>query len=217
MTQRSHRLLALFTLVFSLMLNHPVAAAGQAPDVLVKSVTEEVLGIVRQDKAIQAGDPKKTLDLVDAKVLPHFDFTRMTALALGRQWRSATPEQKATLTEEFRTLLVRTYANALTQFKDYQISYKPLKSKPEDVEVTVRTEVRKPGSQPDAVDYSLAMTDGEWKVFDVVVAGVSLITSYRDSFGEQVKADGIDGLIASLKAKNAQNAQSEGQLARQRK
>jgi len=179
--------------------------AVTAPDVMVKEVSDEVLEIVRTDKTIQSGDMTKALQLIDAKILPHFDFTRMTALALGRDWRSATPEQRKNLTAEFRTLLVRSYANALTRFKDYQISFKPLKMQPGDTDVIVRTDVRKAGQQPDSVDYSLYLKDGEWKVFDVAVAGVSLITSYRDAFGQEVKASGIDGLIASLKSKNAQN------------
>jgi phospholipid transport system substrate-binding protein len=179
--------------------------AAQAPDAMVKEVSDEVLDIVRNDKAIQSGDMSKALQLIDAKILPHFDFTRMTALALGRDWRSATPEQRKNLTTEFRTLLVRSYANALTRFKDYQITFKPLKMQPNDTEVIVRTDVRKAGQQPDSVDYSLYLKDGEWKVFDVAVAGVSLITSYRDAFGQEVKTGGVDGLIASLKSKNAQN------------
>lgn len=182
--------------------------AEEAPDALIKRVSDEVLTLVRQDKSIQSGDAKKTLDLIDAKVLPNFNFTRMTSLALGRDWRSATPAQRTALTGEFRTLLVRSYANALTRFKDYQITIKPLKTGASDADAIVRTTVRKAGSAPDTVDYSLEKKDGQWKVYDVAVAGVSLITSYRDSFGQEVKASGIDGLIASLKAKNAKNAAS---------
>lgn len=185
-------------------------AADEAPDAQIKRVSDEVLTIVRQDKAIQAGDSKKTLELIDAKVLPNFDFTRMTSLALGRDWRSASPAQRTALTAEFRTLLVRSYANALTKFKDYQIAVKPLKLAAADSDVVVRTTVRKAGSAPDTVDYSLGKKDGQWKVYDVAVAGVSLITSYRDSFGQEVKANGVDGLIASLKTKNAQNAAGNG-------
>ncbi|WP_417068228.1 MlaC/ttg2D family ABC transporter substrate-binding protein [Niveibacterium terrae] len=198
-------LFARFLAVLLLATSLP-ALAEEAPDAQIKRVSDEVLTIVRQDKSIQAGDTKKTLDLIDAKVLPNFDFTRMTSLALGRDWRSATPAQRAALTAEFRTLLVRSYANALTKFKDYQIAVKPLKLAAGDSDVVVRTTVRKAGSSPDTVDYSLEKKDGQWKVYDVAVAGVSLITSYRDSFGQEVKAHGVDGLLASLKTKNAQNA-----------
>ncbi len=183
-----------------------LALAATAPDELIRSVATDVQTIVRQDKAIQSGDMRKTLELIDAKVLPNFDFARMTSLAVGRDWRSATPAQKAELTAEFRTLLVRSYANAIVRFKDYQLTVKPLKLKPEDTEVTVRTEVRKAGSPPDSVDYTLYKKGEEWKVYDVAVAGVSLITNYRDAFGEEIKAGGIDGLIKSLRSKNAQNA-----------
>ena len=183
-----------------------IAMAAETPDALIKSVSEEVLTIVRQDKAIQSGDMKKTLELIDAKVLPNFDFEAMTSLAVGRNWRSATPEQKTALTAEFRTLLVRSYANALNRFKDYQITYLPLKSQPGDTEVTVRTTVRKAGQQPDSVDYAVHQKDGTWKVFDVTVAGASLITAYRDEFAQDVKNGGIAGLIASLKTTNANNA-----------
>ncbi len=182
------------------------ALAATAPDELIRTVATDVQAIVKQDKAIQSGDMRKTLELIDAKVLPNFDFARMTSLAVGRDWRSATPAQKTDLTAEFRTLLVRSYANAIVRFKDHQITVKPLKLKPEDTEVTVRSEVRKAGSQPDSVDYTLYKKGEEWKVYDVAVAGVSLITNYRDAFGEEIKAGGIDGLIKSLRTKNAQNA-----------
>jgi len=182
------------------------AMAAAAPDEMIKGVGDEVLAIIKSDKAIQAGDQQKSLALIDEKVLPHFDFGRMTSLAVGREWRNASAEQKTALTTEFRTLLVRSYANALNRFKDYQISFKPLKMKDGDTDVVVRTEVRKAGAQPDSVDYSVYLKNGEWKVYDVAVAGVSLITSYRDSFGQEIKASGIDGLIASLKTKNSQNS-----------
>lgn len=183
-----------------------IARAAQAPDELIRDVATDVQNIVRQDKAIQSGDMRKTLELIDAKVLPNFDFGRMTSLAVGREWRNATPAQKTDLTAEFRTLLVRSYANAIVRFKDYQITVKPLKLKADDTEVTVRSEVRKAGTQPDSVDYTLYKKGEDWKVFDVAVAGVSLITNYRDSFGEEIKANGIDGLIKSLHTKNTQNA-----------
>lgn len=181
-------------------------AGDAAPDVLVKGVTNDVLAIVRQDKAIQAGDTRKAIDLVEAKVLPHFDFRRMTALAVGRDWRQASPEQQDQLTEAFKTMLVRTYSNALTQYRDQVIDFKPLRAQPEDTDVQVRTEVKQPGAKPVQIDYSLEKTASGWKVYDVVVAGVSLVTNYRGSFSQEIRAGGVDGLIKALQAKNKELA-----------
>jgi phospholipid transport system substrate-binding protein len=172
------------------------------PDELVRDVSNEVLNIVRKDKAIQAGDTNRILTLVDEKVLPHFDFRRMTGLAVGPQWRSASPQQQERLITAFRILLVRTYSNALTQYRDQTIEFKPLRARPDEKRVRVNTEIRQPGGRPIAIDYSLEQTDKGWKVFDVSVAGVSLVTNYRGSFGDEINAKGIDGLIASLEAKN---------------
>jgi len=178
------------------------AEPAGAPDALVRDVTNEVLTIVRQDKAIQGGDTRKVLQLVDEKVLPHFNFRRMTMLAVGRDWRSASPEQQQALTDSFRTLLVRTYSNALTQYRDQTIDFKPLRMAPTDTSVQVRTEVRQPGAQPIGIDYMLEKGDGGWKVFDVIVAGVSLVTNYRGSFSQEIRTGGVDGLIRSLQEKN---------------
>ena len=178
------------------------AAAQQGPDVLVREVTNEVLEIVRADKAIQAGDTHRVMELVDAKVLPHFDFRRMTMLAVGRDWRDASPEQQTRLTEAFRTLLVRTYSNALTQYRDQTIDFKPTRFAAADTRVQVRTEVRQSGAQPIGIDYMLEKSDAGWKVFDVIVAGVSLVTNYRGSFSQEIRSGGVDGLIKSLEAKN---------------
>ena len=175
-----------------------------APDALVKSVTDDVITIVRQDKAIQSGDTRKAVELVETKVLPYFDFAHMTRLAVGKDWKQANADQKAVLTNEFKTLLVRTYSNALTQYRNQQIDFKPLKAKPEDTDVLVRTEVRQPGAKPVQIDYNLEKQGDNWKVYDVMVAGVSLVTNYRDSFGQEVRSGGIDGLIKSLKDKNKQ-------------
>ncbi|WP_374263886.1 phospholipid-binding protein MlaC [Zoogloea sp.] len=194
----------LATLVLGLGLQAAAFAQSVAPDTLVKGVTDDVIAIVRQDKAIQSGDTRKAVDLVESKVLPYFDFAHMTRLAVGKDWRQATPEQKAALTQEFKNLLVRTYSNALTQYRNQQIDFKPLKAKPEDTDVVVRTEVRQPGAKPVQIDYSLDKQGDSWKVYDVMVAGVSLVTNYRDSFGQEVRAGGIDGLIKSLKDKNKQ-------------
>ncbi len=172
------------------------------PDVLVKNVTEEVLTIVRQDKDLQNGNTKKAVALVETKVLPHFNFTRMTGLALGRDWNKATPDQKRVLTQEFRTLLVRTYSNALTAYRDQTVEYKPFKMAPGDTDVTVRTQVNQKRGKPIQLDYVLEKEADGWKVYDVVVAGVSLVTNYRSSFSQEVHSNGMDGLIKMLQAKN---------------
>lgn len=176
--------------------------AQEAPDVLIQHVTEDVLEIVRKDKDIQNGNANKAIELVDKKVLPHFNFQHMTALAVGKEWRKATPQQQQQLTAEFKTLLVRTYSNALTSYKNQKVVYKPFKMNPGDADVLVRTEVLQPGSKPVQLDYSLEKLDAGWKVYDVVVAGISLVTNYRDQFGQEIRNGGIDGLIASVAAKN---------------
>ena len=178
------------------------ASAQQAPDVLVREVTKEVLEIVRADEALRAGEKQRVMALVDAKVLPHFDFRRMTMLAVGRDWRDATAEQQARLTEAFRTLLVRTYSNALTQYRDQTVSFMPARFAATDKRVQVRTEVHQSGAQPIGIDYMLEKSDTGWKVFDVIVAGVSLVTNYRNSFASEVRSGGVDGLLKSLEAKN---------------
>lgn len=178
------------------------AFAQPAPNDLVQQVTEEVLEIVRKDRDIQNGSTAKVIDLVDKKVLPHFNFTRMTALAVGKDWRKASPQQQQQLSGEFKTLLVRTYANALTGYRDQKIVYKPFRMKPEETDVLVRTEVQQPGAKPIQLDYSLERQDSTWKVYDVTVAGISLVTNYRDQFGQEVRNGGIDGLIATIAAKN---------------
>src|SRR6266851_2830972 len=194
-----------FYLLFALLV--PLAQAQQlAPDVLVKSITEEVVAILKKDKDIQAGDSKKAADVIESKIVPHFNFIRMTRIAMGRNWRVASPEQQKELADEFKTLVVRTYSTALANYRDQQIDYKPLRAKPEDVEVTVRSEVKQSGSsQPVAIDYEMEKTPNGWKVYDVKVGGVSLVTTYRDTFTSEVKERGVDGLIKSLAAKNRQS------------
>lgn len=178
------------------------AFAQDAPDALVKRVADETVQAIRADPRIIAGDPVRVREVIETKLLPHFDFARMTALAMGRNWSRATPEQQQRLTNEFRTLLVRTYSNALTQYRDEQIVTKPLRVEPNASEVTVRTEVVRSGRPPVQIDYGMAKTPEGWKSFDVIVGGVSLVTNYRDEFNEQVRAGGIDGLINTLAAKN---------------
>lgn len=182
----------------------PCAQAQQTPDALVKSVTDEVLDIIRKDKDIKAGSTKRAIELVEQKVLPHFNFARMTALAVGKDWRQATPEQQKVLTVEFRDLLVRTYSNALIAYKNETVDYRPFKIQPGETDVTVRTQIHQAGArQPITLDYSLEKNGNAWKVYDVVVAGVSLVTNYRSSFATEIRNGGIDGLIKTLKAKNA--------------
>ena len=187
------------------------ASASDAPDVLVRNVTEDMLKSMRQDKDIQAGNLKRAAEMIDAKVLPHFNFKRMTSLAVGKDWRQATPAQKERLAAEFRTLLLRTYSNAIVSYRNQTIDYKPFRMQPADAEAVVRTSVNQPGGKPIQLDYFLAKDGDAWKVFDVVVAGVSLVTNYRDAFGQEIRANGIDGLINSLAAKNqGQESKADG-------
>jgi len=180
----------------------PLALAQEAPDVLVKRIAEETLAAIRADKDLQAGNPVKVKELIETKLVPHFDTMRMTALAMGRNWRAAGPEQQKELTEQFKTLLIRTYSNALTNYRDNKMSYQPLRANPGDTDVTVRTQVTRPGQAPVPIDYSMEKTPEGWKAYDVVVAGVSLVTNYRDEFNDIVRGSGVDGLIKALKAKN---------------
>lgn len=181
-------------------------AADVAPDVLVKTTTQEVVAILKQDKDIQAGDTQKIYKLVDAKILPNFDFNHMTMLAVGKYWPRATPAQRQLLIQEFRTLLVRTYASSLTEFNNQVIEYKPFRMAPGATDVTVQTQVKQPGAQPIPIDYSMEKTSFGWKVYDVVIDGVSLVTNYRSSFGSEIRQSGIDGLIHTLASRNQQDA-----------
>jgi len=184
-----------------------LAAAGPAhaqegPEALVKRVSQEVIATIKSDPLVQAGNQARIREVMESKLAPNFDFPRMTALAMGRNWRAATPEQQQRLTDEFRTLLVRTYSGALTKYRDEQIDYKPLRASPGDTDVTVRTAVLKPGGAPIQIDYSMGKSATGWKAYDVIVGGVSLVTNYRDEFNEQIKAGGVDGLIRTLAEKN---------------
>jgi phospholipid transport system substrate-binding protein len=178
-------------------------AAVVAPDQLIRNTVDEVIGIIKQDKDIQAGDPKKINALVDAKVLPHFDFMRMTQLAVGKYWRTATPEQKQALAGEFRDMLVRTYTKVFTVYRDQSVEMKPFRMAPDDTEVTVKTVIIKPGSQPIPVDYEMKIAADGWKVFDISIEGVSMVMSYRGTFASEIQESGIDGLIKTLSEKNA--------------
>ena len=194
----------LFALLSGLLIaNGAMAQETTAPDVLVKNVTNEVLDIVRKDKDIQSGNTKKAIELVEAKVLPHFNFARMTQLAMARDWRQANAAQQKTLTDEFRLLLVRTYSKALTEYKNQTIDFKPFALKPADTEVRVRTEIKQSGAGKNIeLDYFLEKSPAGWKVYDIEVGGISLVTNYRESFASEVRNNGIDGLIKTLQAKN---------------
>ena len=177
------------------------AQTVKTPDVLIKEVSTDVLDAVKADKTIQTGDVQKVIALVDAKVMPHVNFQRMTSSAVGRYWRQATPEQKTRLQDEFKTLLVRTYSGALSQVRDQTVSLKPMRSSPEDKEVVVRTEVKGKGD-PIQLDYRLEKGDAGWKIYDVNVLGVWLVENYKNSFAQEISAGGIDGLIAKMTERN---------------
>jgi len=179
------------------------------PDALVKTVTLEVVDLIAKDKEIQSGNRAKLIALIDEKVLPHFNFTSMTALAMGPNWNKATPEQKKALTQEFRTLLVRTYASALAAYSDQKFDFRPLRAKPTDTDVTVNVRVLQAGAQPVPIDYNMEKTAGGWKVYDVLIAGVSLVANYRTEFANQVRESGIDGLVKNLQTKNRAGAPAE--------
>jgi|RhiMethySRZTD1v2_1073278.scaffolds.fasta_scaffold72985_5 phospholipid transport system substrate-binding protein len=182
----------------------PAARAQEmiAPDALVKNVTLEVVDILRKDKDI-SGDRKKLVALVDAKIVPHFNFTSMTASAVGTNWSKATPEQKTRLTDEFRTLMVRTYASSIAAFRDQKFDFRPLRAKPTDTDVTVNVRVIQPGSEAVKIDYEMEKTPRGWKVWDVRVADISLTANYRTEFANIVRDSGVDGLIKALQTKNA--------------
>ena len=173
-----------------------------APDVLVKNVTTEVVELIAKDKEIRSGSRAKLIEVIEARVLPHFNFTAMTALAMGQNWRKTTPEQRKRLTEEFKTLLVRTYASALAAYSEQRFDYRPLRAKPTDTDVTVHVRVMQSGAQPVPIDYSMEKTSRGWKVYDVMVGGVSLVANYRTEFNTTVREAGIDGLIKNMQAKN---------------
>jgi phospholipid transport system substrate-binding protein len=190
-------------LITFLVLSVSALAQEVAPDALIRSVTDEVLEIVRTDKDLKSGNTRKALELVDTRVLPHFNFTRMTQLALGREWRKASPAQQKALTDEFRELLVRTYSKALTEYKNQTIAYKPFSLKPGEADVKVKTEIRQPsGGKPIELDYYLEKKGSDWKVYDIEVGGISLVMNYRETFASEVSSGGIDGLVKTLQTKN---------------
>lgn len=182
-----------------------LAADASAPELLIRQLSMETLEAVKADKSIQTGDVQKIIALVDAKVMPHINFQRMTASAVGRFWRQATPDQQKRLQEEFKTLLVRTYAGALREVKDQTIALKPVRASAEDTEVVVRTEIRGKG-EPIQLDYRLERLGPVWKIYDVNVLGIWLADQYKNSFAQEIGANGIDGLIKTLAERNLKAA-----------
>jgi phospholipid transport system substrate-binding protein len=198
-----HKIIFNFALLLLSALSAPFSLAEDvAPDALLKTVTVEVIAIIRQDKDIQAGNPVKVAEVVETRILPLFDFTRMTQLAVARNWRTATPEQQKALTKEFRTLLVRTYSTALSSYRDQVIEFKPLRAASGATEVTVRSVMKQPGMEPLAMDYDMEKLTADWKVYDIKIDGISLITTYRETFAGKVRDGGVEGLIKSLTDKN---------------
>lgn len=190
-------------LAFNLLHAAPAFAQQQeGPEVLIKRISLEVMDTAKTDKDIQGGNQKKVLELVEAKILPHVNFQRMTSLAAGRFWRDATPEQQQKLTEEFRSLLVYTYSGAISQVKDQQMEFRPFRGSPSDTEVEVRSQVVQPRGEPIQLNYRLEKTPAGWKIFDVNVLGAWLVESYKGSFATEIGKGGIDGLIKTLSDKN---------------
>lgn len=195
-------LLRIFACLFFALVLANVRAQDLAPDVLVKKTTDEIVAQIKADKSL-ASNSRKLLELVDSVVLPHFNFTRMTMLAVGRPWRDASPAQRDQLVRQFRTLLVRTYSTALEQYSNQSIDVKPAAVKPGAEEATVRMQINQPGGQPIPMDYRMEKSPKGWKVFDVSVEGVSIVTTYRSTFAAEVSKGGIDGLIKTITAQNA--------------
>lgn len=200
------KLIVTSVITISAMLSSVSAHAQDAPDELVRKSTADVLAAIKADPELAAGDPAKVEKLANEKILPYFNFNRMTQLAVGRSWRDATDAQKMALSNEFRRLLVRTYSSALTQFRNQTIDVRPLKVAAADTEVVVNTLINQPSGQPVPINYSMEKTSNGWKVYDVLIDGVSLVTNYRSSFATEINKSGIDGLVKSLTERNNRNA-----------
>jgi phospholipid transport system substrate-binding protein len=192
----------LLCLLASLSFAASSIAADEAPDQLVKRLSQEILDIAKADKDIQSGNQKRVYELVEAKVLPHIDFTRMTSLAAGKNWRDTTPEQQKQLINEFRTLLVHTYSGAISQIKDQKVEFKPFRGAPDDTEVEVKSQVIQPRGEPLQLSYRLAKSPTGWKIYDINVLGAWLVETYKGTFSAEVSKSGIDGLIKTLADKN---------------
>ncbi|CAN7168888.1 ABC transporter substrate-binding protein [Duganella sp. Dugasp56] len=181
---------------------HAAAPANEAPDVLVKRISQDVIDTAKTDKAIQAGDTKKVMDLVETKILPYVDSQRMTSLAAGRFWREATPEQQKALSEQFRTLLIYTYSGALSQIKNETVEFKPMRAAADDTDVEVRSQVNMTRGEPIPLNYRVAKTPAGWKIYDINVLGAWLVETYKGTFASEISKGGIDGLIKTLTEKN---------------
>lgn len=202
------KLLAVVLSVSALSFAGAVSAqdASEAPDVLVKRISQEVLDAAKNDKDIQSGNISQIITLVEQKIIPYVDFQRMTSLAAGRFWRQATPEQQKQLTTEFRSLLIYTYSGALSQVRDQKIEFKPLRADPADTDVEVRSQVIQARGEPVQLNYRLAKSPTGWKMYDVNVMGAWLVEAYKGTFASEINKGGIDGLIKSLSDKNKQLA-----------
>ena len=190
------------SLFASLFVNAGVANAEIAPDVLVKQTADDVLSVIKNDKEIQAGNQQKLFALAEEKILPNFDFDRVCRMVLGKNWKIATPDQQVSFQKEFRSLLLRTYASALSKYKDQVIEYKPMRADAAAQNVSVKTQILQTGGQPVAVDYSLVKGPNGWKVYDIVIESVSLVTNYRSQFSNEIRQNGLDSLIKKLADKN---------------
>lgn len=188
--------------ITSMLLNAGVAQAELTADELVKRTADDVLNTIKSDKDIQAGNQQKIFALAEEKIMPNFDFDRVCRMVLGKNWRSATPEQQATFQKEFRTLLLRTYASALGKYRDQVIEYKPMRAEAGAKNVSVKTQILQPGGQPISVDYSLVKAENGWKVYDIVIESVSLVTNYRSQFSSEIRQNGLDSLNKKLADKN---------------
>ena len=204
----------LIRILGAMLIALPVFAQELGPEELVKKVTAEVMAALKNDKQLAAGDRQRAVKLAEEKVLPHVDFEESTRLAVGRAWAKATPEQKKKLTQEFRNMLVRTYSNAIQPYEGQQMKVMPVRMKPGDTEATVQNQFTRAGAQPVKIDYSMRKTDAGWKIYDIVVEGVSLVLTYRSEFDAVVKQEGIDGLIKRLAQKNTAPAAVGGTAAK---
>jgi phospholipid transport system substrate-binding protein len=202
-----------FLLALSLLIPVPALAQELGPEELVKKVTADVMAAIKSDKQLAAGDKQKALKLVEEKVLPHVDFEEATRLAVGRGWKQANPEQQKKLVTEFKNMLLRTYSNAISAYEGQEMKVQPSRVKPGDTDATVRNQFIRPGGKPVLVDYSMKKTDQGWKIYDIVVEGVSLVLTYRSEFDAVVKQEGIDGLIKRLSSKNTAPAAIGGTAA----
>ncbi|MFC5510676.1 phospholipid-binding protein MlaC [Massilia jejuensis] len=203
----AHLIATAATLVFATsVIAAPAPASNEAPDVLVKRISADVIETVKADKDIQAGNRSRIMELVNSKILPHVDAEKMTAQAAGRFWRQASPEQQKRLAEEFRTLLVYTYSGALSQIKNETVEFKPMRSQPTDTDVEVRSQVNVARGEPITLNYRLSKDSGTWKIYDINVLGAWLVETYKGTFAAEINKSGVDGLIAKLADRNRQLA-----------